>query len=355
LQQAILYEKQEEKIVRCLLCSHYCEIKPGEVGTCLLRKNIDRELFTYSYGASTGFAIDPIEKKPFYHFKPVTKVLSFGTPGCNFKCLNCQNWQMSHAKRNSLENLQMDYPPSVIADLAIEHNVDGIAYTYSEPTIFFEYARDTILEYRKKFSGKELFHLFISNGFMSKETVDLIRKEKLIDAINIDLKFMDEKKYRKICNSSLQPVLDNILRFNELSDFIHTEIINLVIPGENDTDEDFIKLSDFISSVNNEIPLHFSRFHPANKLMDKPATEISTLLKAKKTAENAGLKYVYIGNTNLPDVENTYCPDCKKLLIERNRYSTKLQKWIGTKKSAPNLIYNKGICLNCERDVNIRL
>jgi len=418
LQQAILYEKHDENIVKCLLCSHYCEIKPGQVGTCLLRKNIDGELFTYSYGASTGFAIDPIEKKPFYHFKPGSKVLSFGTPGCNFKCLNCQNWQMSHAKKddilrqahvlrqaqddilrqaqddNAIENLHIEYSPSFIADLAIEQGVDGIAYTYSEPTIFFEYARDTILECRKKYPNVDLFHLFISNGFMSKETIDLIAKENLISAINIDLKFMNDKKYRKICNSSLQPVLDNIKRFQDLSDSIHMEIINLVIPEENDSVDDINALVDFIVSVNPEIPLHFSRFHPSNKMTDKPATDLNTLLKAKEIAESKGLKYVYIGNTNLPGVENTYCPNCKKLLIERSRYSTKVKKSLGkilrqahVLRQAQDDIVNgrrimdngqftdsrepktdngkqgfkaqlsakNGICLNCEHNINIRL
>ncbi len=364
MKQAILYEKQDGNIVKCLLCSHYCEIKQGQVGTCLLRKNIDGELFTFSYGASTGFAIDPIEKKPFYHFKPGSKVLSFGTPGCNFKCLNCQNWQLSHAKPNSLENLRDEYPPSVIADLAIRNGVDGIAYTYSEPTIFFEYARDTIHQCRKNYPDIELFHVFISNGYMSKETIELIKNEKLISAINIDLKFMNNEKYKTVCNSSLQPVLDNIKRFNDLSDFIHMEIINLVIPGENDTDEDFHSISKFLKSVNPEIPIHFSRFHPANRLSDKPPTDLNVLIKAKQIAEDTGIKHVYIGNTNLPNVENTYCPNCKKLLIERNRYSTNIQKSLGkeiseikdklsTHDSQPAT--KNGICLNCEHLINIRL
>ncbi|MFH1052360.1 MAG: AmmeMemoRadiSam system radical SAM enzyme [bacterium] len=384
MKQAILYEKQDENIIKCLLCSHYCEIKPGQAGTCLLRKNVDGELYTYSYGASTGFAIDPIEKKPFYHFKPGSKVLSFGTPGCNFKCLNCQNWQLSHVKRNTIEQLTAEYPPSLIAELAIKNNVDGIAYTYSEPTIFFEYARDTILECRKNYPDIELFHIFISNGFMSKETIQLIKNEKLISAINIDLKFINSEKYKKICHASLQPVLDNIKRFQDLSDFIHMEIINLVIPGENDTEEDFEKLSQFIFSVNPEIPVHFSRFHPANKLQDKPATDLKTLFRAKQIAEETGLKYIYIGNTNLPDVENTYCPNCKTLLINRNMYSIKVQKWLGidvcrpkdqrieiqiderikaqikdsTKKLTTHnsqLITKNGICLKCEQTINIRL
>ncbi|MFC2129894.1 AmmeMemoRadiSam system radical SAM enzyme [Bacteroidota bacterium] len=342
---AILYEKKEENLIQCLLCSHYCEIKPDKSGTCLLRKNINGELYTYSYGAANGFAIDPIEKKPFYHFKPGSKVLSFGTPGCNFKCRNCQNWQLSHAGKNTLENLQQDAPPAHIAELAIKHKVDGIAYTYSEPTIFFEYARDTIHECRKILPDSEIFHVFISNGYMSKETFDLVRKERLISAINIDLKFINNEKYRKICGATIQPVLDNIKRFQDLSDLIHMEIINLVIPGENDSDEDFLELSEFISKVNPEIPLHFSRFHPTNKMTNKEATDLKKLLKAKKIAEETGLKYVYLGNTQLPYVENTYCPNCKELLLERNGYQI-------TKNSFKS---NMAQCPNCENRINIVL
>ena len=345
MKEAILYKKNEDNSVNCLLCSHYCEIKPGKSGTCMTRTNIDGELFTYSYGSSTGFAIDPIEKKPFFNFKPGTKVLSFGTPGCNFKCRNCQNWNLSHAKKSEISSFVSVVTPAEIADLAIKNKVDGISYTYSEPTIFFEYARDTILECRKKYPNENLFHVFISNGYMTKETINLISKENLISAINIDLKFMDNEKYKKICGATLQPVLDNIKRFSDLNDSIHLEIINLVIPDENDSDDDFIKISEFIKSVNPEIPLHFSRFFPTNKMTAKKPTDIAQLLKAKKIAENTGIHYVYVGNTDLPGAEDTKCPYCKSTVINRNRYSSKC--------SSPYQKMDK--CLNCEHKINIRL
>lgn len=345
MKQAILYKKNEDNSVNCLLCSHYCEIKPGKSGTCMTRTNIDGELFTYSYGASTGFAIDPIEKKPFFNFKPGTKVLSFGTPGCNFKCRNCQNWNLSHADKSEIRSFASVITASEIADLAIKNRVDGIAYTYSEPTIFFEYARDTIMECRKKYPNENLFHIFVSNGYMSKETVDVISNEKLISAINVDLKFVDNEKYKKICGATLQPVLDNIKRFSDLGGSIHMEIINLVIPDENDTEEDFVKISEFIKSVNPDIPLHFSRFFPSNKMTGKKPTDIKILQKAKRIAEDAGMQYVYIGNTDIPGLEDTNCPYCKTPIINRNRYSSKF--------SIPYQKLSK--CPNCEHNINIRL
>lgn len=345
MKPAILYKKNDDDSVNCLLCSHYCEIMTGKSGTCMTRTNIDGELFTYSYGAPSGFAIDPIEKKPFFNFKPGTKVLSFGTPGCNFKCRNCQNWNLSFAKKSEIRSLASVVSPAEIADLAVQNKVDGIAYTYSEPTIFFEFARDTILECRKKEQSKNLFHVFVSNGYMSKEAINLINREMLISAINIDLKFMDNEKYKRICGATLQPVLDNIKRFSDLSETIHMEIINLVIPDENDTTEDFEKLSEFIVSVNPEIPLHFSRFFPTNKMTDKKPTAIDKLNKAKSIAEEAGIHYVYIGNTDIPGMEDTNCPLCKQTIISRNRYSSIF--------AIPYQKLNK--CPNCEHKVNIRL
>ncbi|OGU12657.1 MAG: AmmeMemoRadiSam system radical SAM enzyme [Ignavibacteria bacterium GWB2_35_12] len=346
---AILYDRlnDEKNSVLCRLCSHYCEIKDGNIGICLLRKNIGGELFTMTWGRTEGLAIDPIEKKPFYHYKPGTKVLSFGTPGCNFRCMNCQNWQLSQAVKyySDISLATKVFLPESIAEYAAIQKVDGISYTYSEPTIFLEYARDTILECRKNKKTESLFHVFVSNGYFTKEAVELIDRENLLSAINIDLKFMDNQKYKKICGGTLEPVLDSIKRIYDLRDKIHLEIINLVIPGENDTDEDIEKLSDFIVSVSPDIPLHFSRFYPHYKLSNKPQTDLNTLIKAKEIAHNKGIKYIYIGNTTIPCAEDTHCPKCNELLIARSSF--------GIIKNNLRIANDKPICPKCKTEIGI--
>jgi len=322
--EASLYDKLSNSVVQCKLCNHYCEIKDGFGGICRVRFNKGGVLYSYTYGKVDGVAIDPIEKKPFYHFKPKTRVLSFGTPGCNFKCANCQNSYLSQSIKLKPENLLLSsvIPPEQIVKIAEEYNVDGISYTYSEPTIFFEYAREIINQARKNEKTKHLFHIFVSNGYFSKEMLKIVEAERLLDAINIDLKFFEDQKYLKITGGHLKPVLDNIEKVYSLG--IHLEVINLVIPGENDTDSSFENISKFIASISKDIPLHFSRFYPQYKMLNKPPTPYSTLIRARDIAKSCGLNYVYIGNTDIPDAENTYCPKCNFLVIERQRYFTKV-------------------------------
>jgi pyruvate formate lyase activating enzyme len=333
LKEALLWQKADSAkkgAVRCKLCAHYCIIGENDVGLCLVRKNIGGKLYSLSWGQADGLAMDPIEKKPFFHFKPGSWLLSFGTPGCNFRCLNCQNWQLSQGMRNfgaaALSSNQLS--PKQIAQAAIYNKADGIAYTYSEPTIFFEYARDTIIECRKLQDAKKLqpgfFHVFVSNGYFTKEMLELVVKEKLLSAIRIDLKFMDDSHYWKVCGGRLKPVLDSIRRVAELQKSkewpIHLEVINLVIPGQNDSDDDFREVASFIYSLSPDIPLHFSRFFPYYKMGHLPPTSVERLQKAKKISEDIGLKYVYIGNVSVPGGEDTLCPKCKKLLISRNHF-----------------------------------
>jgi len=317
---ALLWDAVDEHIV-CRLCNHYCEIHEGKKGTCFLRINLEGKLYTQTWGKTKGLAIDPIEKKPFFHFKPGSRVLSFGTPGCNFRCLNCQNSTLSQAVRNfGLNLMDIDVlPPEEIVSFAEQNNVDGIAYTYSEPTIFFEYARDTILKAKQNKKTRELFHLFISNGYFSKEMLDLVKKERLLDAINIDLKFMEEKKYWEITGGHMQPVLDNIKRVADQPE-IHLEVINLVISGVNDTMEEVERTTEFLLSVSPDIPMHFSRFYPQHKMAEKPATSIEFLISARKRAMEMGLKYVFLGNTRIPEAEDTICPNCGETLISRSLY-----------------------------------
>lgn len=276
----------ENHNITCLLCNHYCEVADGAAGLCRVRLNSKGEMISLSYGAANGFAIDPIEKKPFYHFKPSTKVLSFGTPGCNFHCLNCQNSSLSQSVLNrtlNLDSIPFTTPEDIIL-LAVRSNSDGIAYTYSEPTIFFEYCRDTVFAARDCQESSGLYHVFISNGFFSREMFDIVERESLFDAMNIDLKFMREDRYKKVCNTSLNPVLDNIRRVHNAG--IHLEIINLLIPGENDSAEDITELCRFVSSVSNDIPLHFSRFFPRYKMSDRRSTPNETLVMAKEIAKS---------------------------------------------------------------------
>ncbi|MFH1307043.1 MAG: AmmeMemoRadiSam system radical SAM enzyme [Candidatus Micrarchaeota archaeon] len=352
--QALLYSKlkniPQKNAVKCKLCSHYCIIKDGDVGKCLVRKNEKGELFSLAWGKSTGLAIDPIEKKPFFHFKPGASTLSFGTQGCNFRCLNCQNWTLSQAVRENMPNA-LNIPPTTpkqIADAATQYHVDGIAYTYSEPTIFFEYARDAILECRKNNLTKNLFHVFVSNGYFTKEAFELVEKEKLLQAIRIDLKYMDDEKYWKNSSARLKPVMDSIKRVFNSKNKIHLEIINLLIPGENDSDENILQIANFVKSLSPDIPLHFSRFFPYYRMKDKPPTPESTLIKAKKIAEEIGMNYVYIGNTDLKGAEDTYCPNCSQLLISRSRFG--VEKSIFKEK---NISFPP--CPKCGHKINIIL
>ncbi|MFA5108835.1 MAG: AmmeMemoRadiSam system radical SAM enzyme [Candidatus Micrarchaeia archaeon] len=325
VREAMLYSNVknagQKGVIRCQLCSHYCLIPNGQVGKCLVRQNENGKLYSLSWGKASGLAMDPIEKKPFFHFKPGSSVLSFGTPGCNFRCLNCQNWDLSQGvsiKGKSILEMLATITPKQIALQAQKSNADAIAYTYSEPTIFFEYAYDTIKECKKQKETKNISHLFVSNGYFSKEAFELIKKEKLLDAIRIDLKFFDDEKYYEITGGRLKPVLESITRVHQSGTPL--EIINLLIPDENDSDAQIEKLCKFVYSLSPNVPLHFSRFFPYYKLANKPETPIKTLLNARKIAKEIGLNYVYIGNTDLKDTEDTRCPQCNLLLIKRNRY-----------------------------------
>ena len=321
LHEAMLYEKAEKppgkKAVNCRLCSHYCVICDGNLGFCSVRANLGGKLYSLSYGKATGMAMDPVEKKPFFHYKPGTQCLSFGTPGCNMRCLNCQNWFMSQGPREAKTAMEAfgfkETPPKKIAQLAVEYKADGVAYTYSEPAIFFEYARDTIKETKK--IAPEKYHVFVSNGYFSKECFGAIKKEKLLDAIRIDLKFFNDKKYRQVTGAGLEPVLESIKRVHASP--MHLEVICLVIPTLSDDPDELREMCKWLARLDKELPVHFIRFFPCYKLGNLPPTPEETLLKAKAIAEEEGLQYVYAGNTEMPGVENTKCPKCGTLLIER--------------------------------------
>lgn len=303
MKPALLFRIEKGK-VRCLACQHYCLIAENKVGICGVRKNVEGKLQLLVYGKVVAKHLDPIEKKPLYHFLPGTRVYSIGTVGCNLKCGYCQNWQISQKRKVMGEDLP---PEKIKAEISI--NVPTIAYTYNEPTIFFEFAYDTA----KLLKNKK--HVFVSNGYFSDEALE---KMDFLDAINIDLKGFSDKFYQKNCGAKLQPVLENIKKIHEKG--IWLEITTLLIPGENDSEGELRKIARFIASVDKDIPWHVSAFHSDYKMLDKKGTSFPDLLKAFKIGKEEGLNYIYLGNVRSVGHNSTYCPKCRKLLIQRDGY-----------------------------------
>lgn len=311
MREALFYVK-ENGDMRCLLCPHACLIAPNERGKCKARINLDGELKTLVYGESDSeklyFHVDPIEKKPLYHFYPGSYSLSFGTPGCNLFCQNCQNYTLSQSTPNDIKDNFLK--PEKIVELAKTHDCKSISYTYTEPTIFYEYVVDT-----SKIAKKQgIENVWVTNGFINPKPL----REALpyIDAMNIDLKSFSDEFYQNVCGGKLRPVLETIKTALKST---HIEITNLLIPTLNDSDEDIKKLVDFVSELSDEIPLHFSAYRPMYKMEIKP-TPTETLYRAKEIAEKK-LKYVYLGN--VPANNDTFCPKCKTNIIKRN-YGVKI-------------------------------
>jgi pyruvate formate lyase activating enzyme len=315
MKEALLYEKLENRIVRCYLCSHHCKIADRKFGFCQVRQNIDGLLYTYAYGKVIASHIDPIEKKPLNHFLPGSLSFSIATIGCNFHCGFCQNWEISqqaYINQGTLPQLGEELATQEIVEAAINNKCRSISYTYTEPTIFFEYALETA-----KLANKEgLYNNFVTNGFMTKECLEMIRP--YLDAANVDLKFFREESYKKICAGSLEPVLNSIRLMREFG--IWVEITTLIVPGENDSQEELSDIAKFIAGVDKFIPWHVSRFHPDYKFTDRNATPIDTLKKAEELGKKCGLKYVYAGNVS-GSGNDTHCHNCHKLLIKREIFS----------------------------------
>ena len=286
--EAILYEKLDEKKVKCNVCNHYCIIKPGHLGICGVRENMDGTLYSLNYGKTIAMQIDPIEKKPIYHYLQKTWSYSLATVGCNFHCPWCQNHDISQATKGNIDIAGKNISPEEHVSLVIKNNCKSISYTYSEPTIFIEYA----LEIMKLAKAKGLKNIWVSNGYMSKETLDLILP--LVDAMNIDLKGFDDSMHKKFCGGSVQPVLDNLKRIN--SSGVHLEITTLVVTDYNDNMDELTKIAIFISDLNPDIPWHITRFYPAWKMLNKKATDIGILLKAQKVGKEMGISNIHIGN-----------------------------------------------------------
>ena len=320
-QEAKFWKAIDGKI-QCKLCNRYCIIEEGKSGNCKVRKNISGKLVSLVYGKAVSLAIDPIEKKPFFHFKPGTNCLSFGTYGCNFHCKQCQNYEISQDFTEQAIKALPYTSPEQIVQSCLDQNLPGLAYTYTEPTIFAEYALDTM----KLAKEKSLYNVWVSNGYTTKSALDEIIP--YLDAINIDLKGND-KFYKDVCgNIKRERVLENIKYLHEKK--VHVEVTNLIVPGFNDSEKDFQEISEFILSVDEEMPLHFSAFYPCYKLDYLPRTDPAKISQAKEIAEKAGVKHVYAGN--LKGEENSYCKKCKNLLVKRTSfYSTEVVGLEGNK------------------------
>ena len=292
MKESILYEKlTDKKKVKCNTCNHRCVIESGKKGICGVRKNIEGTLYALNYERTISVAIDPVEKKPLYHFLPGTSTYSLATIGCNLSCMWCQNWQISQLQNN--RELDEELPGEVITpeehvERAIEYGCPSISYTYTEPTIFLEYALD-IMKVAKK---RGLKNIWVSNGYMTNEALDLILP--YLDAVNIDLKAWNNDTYIKYCGSKVQPILDNIRYLRENG--VHVEVTTLVVPGVNDDIEQLENIAGFIAGVDKNIPWHLSRFFPAWKMNDTPVTPVSTLEMAEDIGRKAGLKYIHLGN-----------------------------------------------------------
>lgn len=310
IRPAVHWETVSPGVIRCTLCPAFCRLKDGVHGICDSRYNLDGRLVTDNYGEVVTIAVDPIEKKPLYHFHPGSTILSTGANCCNLSCRHCQNWSISQVRTRTTF-----CSPEQLAMLAREHHSIGVAFTYTEPMIWFEYIRDTAPKIREH--GRKV--VLVSNGYINPEPLsELI---PLVDAANIDLKGMRPEFYRRVCKGKLEPVLDTIRLLAHSS--VHLEVTNLIIPGLNDSDKDLRELIDFIAAINPQVPLHFSAYHPDYK-MEAPATPSETLTRAHAMARRK-LAYVFVGNALIEGASDSLCPSCGAVLIKRTGFRAKRQ------------------------------
>lgn len=303
----------EDGRLQCDLCPRYCKIKDGQRGFCFVRQNIDHNMVLTTYGRSSGFCIDPIEKKPLNHFYPGTSILSFGTAGCNLGCKFCQNWTISKSKE--FDRLADQASPEQLAKAAKDNGCHSVAFTYNDPVIFIEYAVDVAQACREQ----GVKNVAVSAGYIT----DNARQDffEHLDAVNVDLKAFTERFYHKLCFAHLDPILETLMYIKHETN-VWLEITTLLIPGENDSDQELHQLTEWIvENLGREVPLHFSAFHPDFKMQDIPRTPPETLQRARQIAMSKGLHYVYTGNVHDPDGGSTYCPGCGICLIERDWYA----------------------------------
>jgi len=340
MKKSILFKKLPNKSVQCLTCNHFCTPSEGKRTKCGVRENINGNLYVLNNDKIITANVDPIEKKPFFHFLPGSFSFSIATVGCNFRCLFCQNWEISQAPKPQNPIVGQKTTPQKIVQAALENNCRSIAYTYTEPTIFLELALPTMKLAKKN----GLFNVWVSNGYMSSYTLDLITP--YLDAINVDLKSFSEEFYQKICGAHLEPVLKNLKEIFKRK--IHLEITTLIIPGLNDSVKEIKQIAEFIKNeLSANVPWHISRFFPAYQLANVPPTPAQIIHKAYQIGKKIGLNFVYTGNIpgnhiNGIATESTICPLCHNIVIGR----------VGFKIVSYN-INNKGNCQFCGANLNI--
>lgn len=320
-----------EKLL-CTLCPRYCTIGEGQAGFCFIRQNINGKLYSIGYGRPTGFAIDPIEKKPLNHFLPGSEILSFGTAGCNLGCKFCQNWSTSKARIDSTNSVYAT--PEEVVSLAKKYNTPSIAYTYNDPVIFGEY----VIDISKIARDEGIKNVMVTAGYIDKQA----RKEiyKNIDAANVDLKAFTDTFYHKLTFSHLRDVLDTLVWIKKETE-VWLEITNLIIPDENDNEDEIKEMCEWIvNNLGDEVPLHFTAFHPDFKMRNKAHTPAVTLRRAREIAKQIGIKYCYLGNIHDANGQTTYCPSCNSPVIKRDWHSV-LQY---------NLI--NGTCIKCGKKIS---
>jgi pyruvate formate lyase activating enzyme len=333
LHEAWFADRQPDGRVRCTLCPHDCRIADGSRGACAVRYNEGGVLYTIVYDRIVASTLEPIEKKPFFHVMPGSLAYSVATVGCNLQCTFCQNWEIAQWPRDELprrlagEHGEAPVPlaalayvipgrqqsPEAIVNAAIDAGASSIAYTFTEPTIYFELAYETAVKARTR----GLKNLFVTNGFIGEPALRKIAA--VLDAANVDLKFFREESYRRITRAGLQPILDAIRLYHALG--VWVEVTTLVIPGVNDSDDELRQIAEFIRSVGPEVPWHVSQFYPTYKMVDRPATPVATLRRAREIGVGAGLQYVYEGNIPGQGSENTTCPGCRTVLVERDGFT----------------------------------
>jgi pyruvate formate lyase activating enzyme len=331
MKEAMFYETLEESKVRCFLCAHHCTIHEGKRGICGVRENREGILYSLVYGKLISMNIDPIEKKPLFHFYPSSTSMSIATVGCNFKCKHCQNYDISQYPKKNDDIPGENVTPEQVVNAAENAGCKSISYTYTEPTIFFEFAYDCA----RLAHEKGIKNVFVSNGYTGTEAAKAIAP--FLDGNNIDLKG-DDNFYKKICGVRLQPILDTIKLMRELG--VWVEVTTLIIPSYNDAEESLIEIIDFVKSVDHAIPWHVTQFYPTYKLLDQPRTPVKTLRRARELGLQRGLKYVYEGNVPGEGGESTYCPHCGDLLIERYGYQIVQNKM------------KEGRCLKCDTTID---
>jgi pyruvate formate lyase activating enzyme len=328
--EATLVKPLSGDVRQCQACEHFCAVKPDEAGKCGVRRNFDGTLYLVVYGEPVAIHVDPIEKKPLFHFSPGGDILSIGTYGCNFRCPFCQNWQMSQMRDfdDQSDYVGQQATPEALVDTCVRKHIPMIAYTYNEPTVFFEYSYDTA----KLAHEHGIKNVYVSNGYMSRAALDMI--EPYLDGINVDLKAFSDEFYREQCEARLEPVKRNIAHIaREMDTWI--EITTLLIPGLNDSEDELKAVAGWLAEVDADMPWHVTAFHPDYEMLDRPPTPSRALARAYEIGKQAGLHYVFVGNVMDADRESTYCPKCGTKLIQRHWYNVK------------ELWQERGVCQKC--------